>query len=244
MKAVIVDDDRNAVDFLCLKLQSYDFIQIIATFCDACEALAYLIRNACDILFLDINLPNISGIYIAEQVISIYPDTKLCFVTAYDEFAIKAFELNAIDYLLKPYTEDRLSKCMNRLKNVAPNHISLDNLSDHSNFDLDMICGYEDKNINLIPSMDIYYIEVLSRDVLIHTKNKIFCGNKSLTFYEDKLKKKSFFRTHKCYLVNLSKVSCFKPRINYTYDMYFRDINDFIPVSRNKIKELKMIFDH
>ena len=244
MKAVIVDDDKNAIDFLCQKTQSYEFIQIVATFCDACEALAYLIRNTCDVLFLDIQMPNISGIYIAEQVIGIYPNTKLCFVTAYDEFAIKAFELNAIDYLLKPYTEDRFSNCMKRLKHVAPNHTSLSNLSDDSDYDLDMICGYEDKNINLIPSIDIYYIEVLSRDVLIHTKNKIFRGNKSLTFYEDKLKKKSFYRTHKCYLVNLSKVSYFKPRINYTYDMYFKEINDIIPVSRNKIKELKLFFDH
>lgn len=242
MNAVIVDDDINAIDFLCLKLKSYDFINVVATFCDAREALSYLIRNSCDVIFLDIDMPNISGIYIAEQILSIYPTTKVCFVTAFDEFAIKAFELSAIDYILKPYTDDRLSTCLKRLETSTPDFESLDLLSNRSNYDLDMICGYEDENINLIHYTDIFYIEVLQRDVLIHTKDRIFKGNKPLSFYEDKLKKKSFFRSHKCFLVNLSKVSCFKPRINYTYDMFFREIKDTIPVSRTKVKELKSFF--
>lgn len=242
MNTVIIDDDINAIDYLKLKLSDYNFIHIVATFVDAREALSFLIKFPCDVVFLDIDMPNINGIYIAEQIMGIHPQTKICFVTAYDDFAIKAFELSAIDYILKPYTEERLANCIKRLQTSAVDVDSLKTLSNQYTYDLDMVCGYEEETINLIHARDIYYIEVLSRDSLIHTKNKIYKGNKSLCFYEDKLKKKSFFRTHKCYLVNLSKVCCFKPRINYTYDMYFKDIPDCLPVSRSKVKELKSFY--
>ena len=78
---------------------------------------------------------------------------------------------------------------------------------------------------------------------MIHTRDHVFRGNKTLNFYEEKLKKNSFFRTHKCYLANLSRADRFRPRINYTYDMYFKDISDVILISRNKVKELKQYFN-
>lgn len=106
-----------------------------------------------------------------------------------------------------------------------------------------MICGYDEENIILINYQEIFYIETLQGSLFIHTKDKIYKGNKTLNFYEEKLNKRAFFRTHKCYLANLSKVDRFKPRINYTYDMYFKEIKDVIPISRNKVKEMKLFFN-
>ncbi|WP_410496212.1 LytTR family DNA-binding domain-containing protein [Cellulosilyticum sp. ST5] len=244
MKVVIVDDEINATDYLVYQLQVYQEIEIKAVFNDACKALAYLLKNPCDVLFLDIDMPNISGIYIAEQITGLYSDIKVCFVTAYNEFAVKAFELSAIDYILKPYTKERLELSLDRLKKYTGEvNQSLNQLSDEYHYDLEMICGYDEENIILINYHEIFYIETLQGSLFIHTKDKIYKGNKTLNFYEEKLNKRAFFRTHKCYLANLSKVDRFKPRINYTYDMYFKEIKDVIPISRNKVKEMKLFFN-
>ncbi len=243
MRVVIVDDEVNAIQHLCSKLERYDAMTIQEVFSDSCKALAYLIRNPCDLLFLDINMPNISGIYIAEQIESLYPRTKICFITAYDQFAVKAFELSAIDYILKPYTDERLDICIKKLQASFVASEAFGKLSETYQYDLDMICGFDDENIILISYHDIFYMETLQGDLLIHTKHKSYIGNKSLNFYEEKLRKRSFFRTHKCYLANLAKVDRFRPRINYTYDMYFKEIKDTIPVSRNKVRELKVFFN-
>lgn len=243
MRVVIIDDEINAVQYLKEILQRKKEYQEVKDFCDAKEGLAYLLKSPCDVLFLDIDMPNINGIYIAEQISTLYPSIKICFATAYNGYAVKAFELNAVDYLLKPYTEERLNLCLNKLRNKQENSQAFVEISENYDYNLDMICCFYEENIMLIPSADIFYIEVYQGNSMIHTRDKTFRGNKSLNFYEEKLKKKSFFRTHKCYLANLAKVERFCPRINYTYDMYFRDIQDVILVSRSKVKELKQYFD-
>ena len=243
MEVVIIDDEINAVEHLKEKIEEYGRMRIAACFNDSREGLSYLLRNPCDLLFLDIDMPNINGIYIAEQITSLYPRTKICFITAYDGYAIRAFELNAIDYFLKPYSDERLKRCLDKLCQNPIENNAIRQLSDSYHYDLDMICCFNDENIMLVASSDIFYIEVIDGVCYIHTRNQTLKGNKTLNFYEEKLKKKSFFRTHKCYLANLTKVERFSPRINYTYDMFFREIPDSIPVSRSKVKELKKYFN-
>ena len=243
MRVIIVDDEINAINYLAHHLKAYEWIEIDKVFEDACTGFAYLLKNPCDLLFLDIEMPNISGIYMAEQLSNLYPEMRICFVTAYDTFAIKAFELSAIDYILKPYTPERLSQCLKRMEEKRVDTQMLTTLSESSEYHLDMICAYQDENIVLLSKDDILYMEVIQSSVWIHTLHKVYKGNKPLNFYEEKLKRHAFFRTHKCYLANLTKVAQFKPRINYTYDMYFKESSDVIPVSRNKVRTLKAFFE-
>lgn len=243
MRIVIIDDERNSIEYLEGILAKEEDFSVAASFSDSREGFAYLLHHPCEVLFLDIDMPNINGIYIAEQISSLYPEVKICFVTAYNAYAVTAFELNAIDYLLKPFTEERLERCLNKLRNSGSDNNAIREISEHYDYNLDVICGFYDDSIMLIPSADIFYIEVLHSTCMIHTRDKTYRGNKTLNFYEEKLKKKSFFRTHKCYLANLTKADRFSPRINYTYDMYFREIPDVILVSRNKVKELKQYFN-
>jgi len=253
MNIVIVDNEINALTYLENMLLQNDNIIIQKTFTDAVEALAYLVKNQCDAVFLDIEMPNLNGMYIAEQIIYLYPETKICFVTAYHDFAVKAFEINAIDYILKPFTESRIADTLKKMRlsttNLSKtsvsktNHNKLEEISDNYKYELDIICGFDDEDVVLLSYNDIYYIEMINRNLFIHTKDKTYKGNKTLNFYEEKLIKRSFFRTHKCYIVNMDKISRFKPRINYTYDMYFKEIKDIVPLSRNKVKELKALFN-
>lgn len=244
MNVVIIDDEVNAIEYLCKMLSDKDEFTVVKTFNDSKEGLAYLLKKPCDVLFLDIDMPNISGIYIAEQIVGIHPEIKICFATGYDGYAVKAFELKAIDYFLKPYSKERLDQCLRKLvESDTSSKEVFEEISDNSDYDLDMICCFNDDNIMLLSANDIFYIDVVAGITYIHTEQYEYRGNKTLNFYEDKLRKKGFFRTHKCYLANLSKVEKFCPRINYTYDMYFRIIKDVIPVSRNKVKELKQFFN-
>ncbi|APM40084.1 LytR/AlgR family response regulator transcription factor [Clostridium kluyveri] len=244
MKIVIVDNEINALNYLVNILNIYENITIEKTFTDSVEALVYLLKNQCDAIFLDIEMPSINGMYLAEQVINLYPETRICFVTAYNDFAIKAFEINAIDYILKPFTESRIENSIKRMMNLPKNNTyNINEISNSYEYELEMICGFNNEEIVLISYDEIFYIEMLNRKVFIHLKNNIYTGNKTLNFYEEKLKKRSFFRSHKCYIVNLAKIDRFKPRINYTYDMYFKEIDDVIPLSRNKVKQLKMFFN-
>lgn len=242
MEIVIVDNEQNALDYLVNILKERESITIQKTFTNSVEALVYLLKNSAQAVFLDIEMPNINGMYLAEQILSVFPETKICFVTAYNDFAVKAFEINAIDYILKPYSENRIMDCIRKMNISSCNTSQIPSLSDNYKYQLDIICGFDEEDVVLLGFQDIYYIEVINRNILIHTKDKIYKGNKTLNFYEDKLKNRSFFRTHKCYIVNLDKISRFKPRINYTYDMFFKDIKDIVPISRNRVKELKSYF--
>ena len=194
MNVVIVDDEFNSIEHLKAHLTKYPDLEIIATFTDPMEALSYLIRNAVDLLFLDIEMPNISGLYIAEQVSLLHPMTKICFITAHAEGALKAFELNALDYIQKPLSPERLEQCLNRIRSTpnapAPDY---DALSQGIEYPLNIICGYHDEDIVLINYQDIYYLETLQSTVFIHTKDQVYRGNKPLGFYEEKLKPLYFF---------------------------------------------------
>lgn len=109
--------------------------------------------------------------------------------------------------------------------------------TDYFNF----ICGYKEDEIILIDYNDIFYLETSNRKVHIHTKHGVYYGNKSLDFYENKLNSLAFFRCHKSYIVNLGKIHKFSPSINYTYDMYFKECKEVVPLSRGKVKELKSL---
>ncbi|WP_410769349.1 response regulator [Fontibacillus sp. BL9] len=117
MKVILVDDERLALDYLERQLAKLAMdIDIVGKYTDPLEGIRGIISRQADIVFLDINLPELNGIELAEQILEQKPDIQVVFVTAYDEYAVKAFELNALDYILKPIQAERLEKTMNRIK--------------------------------------------------------------------------------------------------------------------------------
>jgi two-component system LytT family response regulator len=236
LDVVIVDDEINAVNEVCELLKKHTDLNVKKVFTDSSHALSFLTKNKTDILFVDIEMPVVNGILIAQVVKQSFLDTKICFITAYDEYAVKAFEINATDYILKPCSQKRFDDTVEKLINTA---YSSNSETDESLNDLDIVCGFLEDEVILINYSDIYFIEKLERKILIHTKDKVYDGNKPLRFYEERLNKKKFFRCHKCYLVNLKKINKFVQRINYTYDMIFKDYPKKIPLSRQKAILLK-----
>ncbi|WP_435921351.1 response regulator [Paenibacillus sp. DYY-L-2] len=117
MRVILVDDERLALDYLERQLLKLAMdIEIIGKYTNPFEGRQETIDRQPDIVFLDIHLPELNGIELAEQILELRPETHVVFVTAYDEYAVKAFELNALDYILKPLRMERLEKTMNRIR--------------------------------------------------------------------------------------------------------------------------------
>ncbi|MFC0216014.1 response regulator [Paenibacillus chartarius] len=116
MKVILVDDERLALDYLEMQLKKASDITIVGKFQDPMLAKKRVAEGGIDVIFLDINLPEIDGIQLAEHLLEINPNIHIVFVTAYDEYAVKAFELEAIDYIVKPISPERLAKTLHRIE--------------------------------------------------------------------------------------------------------------------------------
>jgi len=116
MKAVCIDDEKLALDFMTHLLNKVDNVEVIDTFLQAKEGLAFILAETVDVVFLDIHMPEINGLQLAEKILEKKPHVDIVFVTAYNEYAVSAFDLNAIDYLMKPVKIDRLKKTIDRLE--------------------------------------------------------------------------------------------------------------------------------
>ncbi|HLR72671.1 MAG TPA: response regulator, partial [Pseudogracilibacillus sp.] len=134
MRIVCVDDERLSLQFIEKQLEQIEGISIVAMFTNPLEAKEYILNEAIDTAFLDVQMPGINGIQLAEQILEYKPDINIVFITAYDQYAVEAFQLNALDYVIKPTTVERLHKTLKRvkakLKNTANDKDS--NQEDHS----------------------------------------------------------------------------------------------------------------
>jgi len=245
IKAILVDDELFALKELQLQLESLPNIQIIGSFTNPLESFFNITTLDPDVVFLDIDMPEVSGIYLAEQIMTTHPQVKIIFVTAFDKYAINAFELNAVDYILKPFTLERIKKTISRLEEKIEKNINTDihSLSNQYKESVKKFFIYEQDNIILLNIKDIYYIEALNKFVRIRTKDRFYNSNHSLNYFENKLKNLDFFRAHRGYLVNLDKIAEIIPKINYSFDIRMTDTNDLIPVSRTNIKLLKQLLE-
>src|SRR5699024_7829801 len=116
MRAVCIDDKKLALDFMVHLINQVDHIEVIGTFQRAQEGLDFIFHESVDVVFLDIHMPEVDGLQLAEQMLEKKPQVDIVFVTAYNEYAVTAFDLNAIDYLMKPVKVERLEKTVERLK--------------------------------------------------------------------------------------------------------------------------------
>lgn len=245
LKAVLVDDELIALKELGLHLDNLSNIKIVGSFTNPLEGFLNLSVLKPDVVFLDIDMPEISGIYLAEQIMTTYPEVRIIFVTAYDHYAINAFEINAVDYILKPVTSDRIIKAINKLEEKMEKKIDTDiySLSNQYEESVKKFFIYEHDNIILLSFKDIYYIEAHNKTVRVRTKDKTYSSNNPINYFNTKLKNLNFFQTHRGYLVNLDKIIKIIPRINYSFDIQLKDIDDLLPVSRARIKLLKQLLE-
>ncbi|KXG43879.1 LytTR family transcriptional regulator DNA-binding domain-containing protein [Tepidibacillus infernus] len=249
IKVLIVDDESLARDELRYLLSQEDEIEVVGEAENGEEALTKIFNLNPDIVFLDIQMPKVDGLTVARTLLDLKKKPFIIFATAYDQHAIHAFEVNAIDYLLKPFDEDRVMKTIEKIKEKL-NHPNqevffkwLEQLREGSNQQskhTSKLAVQLEERVLLIDPNDIVYAFREGRGVLIKTFAETYTTKYTLQVLEEKLKNFSFFRVHRSYLVNLNHIQEMTPWFNGAYTLTMKDQQQSkVPVSRQFVKPLR-----
>jgi len=204
INCIIVDDEPIAREILEMHLQKVDFVNVLKTCKNAVEAFNVVSSEQVDLIFLDINMPEISGLSFAK---SINKNIKIIFTTAYREYALDGFDLQAVDYLLKPISFERLLKAIDKFtdENTSLKTGPTSEFQDKNEF----IFVRSDRKMIKIDFDDINYIESLSDYIKIHLRNKTIVTRETISNIEVKLPANDFLRTHRSFIVSISKIDSF-----------------------------------
>lgn len=230
MNCIIVDDETPSIEELSYLITNFSSIKILETFDDSIKALEYVQKHPLDVIFLDINMPKLDGLTFSRVINTLTTKPILVFISAYSEHALEAFEVAAFDYILKPYSENRIIGTLQRLESCASAKCSNSKITLWKNEKLFVI------NIN-----DIYYCEAHEHEVYIYTKNEQFIANTSISDFYKKLPQDIFFRSHRSYIVNTDKITEIIPWFNNTYMLKLQELDSMIPVSRQNILVFKQL---
>lgn len=240
IKALLVDDELSAINNLSFLLGKYcPNIEIVATANNIDEAVLVLSKTEVDVVFLDIEMPEKSGFELFEETPQQF---QTIFVTAYDEYAVKAFEVSAVDYLLKPIEVQRLQKAVTKLNNKQAQQLNINTLQHNLTKNIEqIIIPYKDIQL-MIKLENIICFEANQSYCVIHCiedgtyKNYIY--SKSLKYFNDLLSTNpTFYRSHRSWLINLKKIISFSKR-NYLIVLE-NDIR--AQISKYKIKEFNKL---
>jgi len=205
IKCLIVDDEPVAREIIESHLSKIEQVSVAGSCKSALEAFQKVSTEPIDLIFLDINMPEISGLSFAK---SINKKTKIIFTTAYREYAIDGFDLQAVDYLLKPISFDRLLQSVNKFLNENK-PLSIKEIKEIVHEKSDSIFVRSDRKMIKIHFSEIRYIESLSDYIKIHLADKIVVTRETISNIESKLPQKDFLRTHRSYIVSLNKIESF-----------------------------------
>ncbi|HIC31827.1 MAG TPA: response regulator transcription factor [Flavobacteriaceae bacterium] len=200
---LIVDDETIAREIIATHLDKIEGITVVASCNSAIEAFNVINSNHIDLIFLDINMPEISGISFAK---SINKNIKIIFTTAYRDYAVEGFELKAVDYLLKPISFERLLKAVNTYFEVYGVSNITKNKSLTAN---DFIFVRSDRRMIKIDFDAIIYVESYSDYIKIHLKNEIVVTRETISSIEAKLPKQFFIRIHRSFIVSVSNITSY-----------------------------------
>ncbi|MBM7871159.1 two-component system LytT family response regulator [Clostridium pascui] len=234
MKCIVVDDEYPAREELKHFIREFSNIDIVGEFEDSIEALEYIQKNKPDIIFLDINMPKLDGVALARIIDNFQKKGFVVFITAYKEHAVDAFDIKAFDYILKPYSEERIIRTLRQLE-------ALEDTEEKQNIRCigSKITLKKNSKLKVIDICDICYCEAMERETIIYTTNDRYIENCSISEIYKRLPQDMFFKTHRSYIVNLEKVVEIIPWFNNTYMIKLKGIEGEIPVSRNNINSFK-----
>jgi DNA-binding LytR/AlgR family response regulator len=190
IRCIIIDDEPSSQNVLKSFVNKIDYLDLKHVCNNALEALDYLKNNTIDLLFLDINMPQLSGISFYK---SLQNPPKVIFTTAYSEYALEGFNLDAMDYLLKPFSFERFVKAISKIKD----------LNEHTSNSLIL---KSDKKLHQIKMEDIFYIESLGDYIKVHLEHKCLVVYKTLKSMFEELPKAIFKQVHKSFIINKNKL--------------------------------------
>jgi len=244
LRAVIVDDEELARQMLREFLSKHPEIQIVAECTNGFEAVKTITELEPDLLFLDIQMPKLDGFEVLELVGT---DQAIVFVTAYDEYAIRAFDIHAVDYLLKPFGADRFETALDRVKKrlggkMPPAHELASSARPSAQY-LERVVVRDGTRVSIIPVNKLEYAEAQDDYVALSFQGKKHLKQQTLSSLEKTLDATRFLRIHRSYVVNLDFVAKIEP---YGKDNHVVVLStgSQLPVSRSGYARLREFLEH
>ncbi len=241
IKIIVIDDEPLARSIILSYLSSYSNMQVIEECGNGFEGFKAIMQHHPDLVFLDIQMPKLTGFEMLELIEDIPP---IIFTTAFDEFALKAFETNAVDYLLKPFDQERFNKAMDKFLSINQPQQQEQTLAAvataQSNSQNERVVVKIGNKIKIIPIYDIHYLEADDDYVCIHTPDGSFLKTQTLTFFEKNLDSKVFVRVHRSYMVKIDQITKIEPYEKEGHIVILKS-GEKIPVSKSGYPKLKAV---
>ena len=256
IRVVVIDDEEPARNELCFQLKQIGNVEIVGEASDGIKALDLIESLKPDLALLDIQMPGLTGFEVARELVNQNTESQVVFVTAYDHYAIEAFEINAVDYLLKPVEPLRLRHTLERVQNIrrhdSPNDTGPKSCTAK---DLERIGEFIDKRSSrpdpiavkvagklvLVKSEDIIFVSLDNEAIKIVTRElRGFSNFRTLDELQSSLDPSVFWRVHRSHVVNIHKIKEIVPRLSRNYVLRMADQKRTeIPVSRTQTKRLR-----
>jgi len=240
-KIITIDDEPLARSIVKEYLQKYPELEVVQECNDGFEGFKAIQQHQPDLIFLDIQMPKINGFEMLELLDQA---PAVIFTTAFDEYAIKAFEAHAIDYLLKPFSQDRFDKAIQKWReqkvSSQKNTEDLLETASHSPAQSQRIVVKTGSKIKIIPVHDVFYLEAADDYVKVHTQEGNFLKNKTMSHFEKTLDPQQFVRSHRSYIINIQQITRIDP---YEKDNHVAILKSGakVPVSRNGYVKLRTV---
>lgn len=244
IRALVIDDEQLARELIKNYLKDHPEIQIIGECENGFEGARDIAELKPDLVFLDIQMPKLNGFEMLELTEN---PPEIIFITAHNDFAIRAFEMNAIDYLLKPYSKERLlaaiQKATERIISGTAKENKINQLVQQSLTEkLERIVVKTGTKIKVIPVEKINYLEAQDDYIMVYTDEGKHLKQGTMKYYEDHLDESKFIRVHRSYIVRIDQVVQLEP---YAKDNYMLKLKNgaSLKISRNGLKNLKDKFN-
>lgn len=242
-KIVIIDDEPLARSIVKEYLQKHNNLELSQECGDGFEGVKAIQQHKPDLIFLDIQMPKINGFEMLELVDD---PPAVIFTTAFDEYAIKAFEAHAIDYLLKPFNQERFDKAIAKwLQQADTSKESTKDLLETASLSpaqaqAQRIVIKDGSKIKIIPAHEVFYLEAADDYVKVHTKDGYFLKSKTMGHFEQVLDANQFVRSHRSYIINITQITRIDP---YEKDNHVAVLKSGakVPVSRSGYPKLKSV---
>ncbi len=227
ISCLVVDDEKVARDIISSYLEQIPQMEIVASCSSAMEAFDVIHRQSVDLVFLDINMPGLSGLSFAR---SLNKDIRVIFTTAHREYAIEGFELRALDYLLKPISFERFFEAVNRYFEIAKSPARVVHTTENAETEKSFFVKADRKMIRVVLD-EVTYIESLKDYLKIHTKEGVVITRETISNIEARLPRSKFMRIHRSYIVAIEAIS------SYTHE-YIEVADMMLPISRSYKQEI------
>ena len=240
LDVVIVDDEKLILDNLKYVLSQFSCFHIVFESMDSLAALEYVKENKnIDIIFVDITMPLLNGLDFAQQIFELNPTIGIVFVTAYEKYAINSFDVNTLDYILKPVTVSRVRKLLEKLERLWFGGPKIESPVSDKEAATNRIAASKNNQYFIIDPAEACFIMQVGKELCLYTKNDEYRLKYTVSYWENKLIKEGWIRCHRSIIININMIKSISPMFNSTYTVHMIGRKEEILVSSSYISEFK-----